>query len=403
MKPSLAQRLRGPAALVRLTASYVARASFAQVASGAMSALRIGLQVRRAPVLRPCPALLAHASELAPVCSLVSDTHLVAPARIPAELTIDPGQWRWRELPTGRDLAAGLRRVLADIHLRGPRTVLWCGDEVDSGALGEWAAWLDVVESAPRLTHRLVPGNHDICFNAPFDEDVTLVRRALRETAFQAHAGRLADFPMVDTMITDVGPANVVLLDSCRLRSTHVLSNAIGQLGDDQLGELERLLARMRGPLLCITHHHVWRDHEFMDPEAWFNTTMDADRLVAILSAYRRKHATNHVLVCHGHRHAMTAGVVGERDAEIAIVGLPSTTLGDKSITGTLDGILRYGIAGLRRSGEWGVAMQDVGPLVKAGERTRATPVTPPSTSVRALSVIEHVSSPTPHVGSRRE
>ncbi|MFN0250665.1 MAG: metallophosphoesterase family protein [Kofleriaceae bacterium] len=382
------ERLRGPASLVKLTASFVARASLGQIVNGAMHAVRIGLQVRRAPILRPRPTVLASKSELSWVCSLVSDTHLVVPSAAPAELVIDPGQWRWRELPTGRDLAAGLRRVLAHIHLHGPRTVLWCGDEVDSGACGEWAAWLDVVDSAPRLAHRLVPGNHDICFNRPFDEDVTLVRRAVRETAFQAHAGRLADFPLVDTMITDVGPANVVLLDSCRLRSTHVLSNAIGQLGDDQLAELERILAKMRGPLLCITHHHVWRDREFLDPEAWYNTTVDSARFVAILSAYRRRSATNHVLVCHGHRHAMTAGVVGDGDAEIAIVGLPSTTLGDKSITGTLDGMLRYGIAGLRRDGSWGVAMQNVGPLVKAGERTRATPVTPPSTSVRALSAI---------------
>lgn len=401
--PTLVERLRGPASLVKLTASFMARASLGQIANGAMEAVRIGFQVRRAPVLRPRASLLASTDEIAPVASLVSDTHIVVPFAIPEELVLDPGQWRWRELPTGRDLAAGMRRVLAHIHLHGPCTVLWCGDEVDSGALGEWAAWLDIVDSAPRLTHRLVPGNHDICFNRPFDEDVTLVRRALRETAFQAHAGRLADFPVVDTMITSVGTANVVLLDSCRLRSTHVLSNAIGQFGDDQLAELERMLAKMRGPLLCITHHHVWRDHEFMDPEAWYNTTVDSDRLVAILSAYRRRSATNHVLVCHGHRHAMTAGVVGDADAEIAIVGLPSTTLGDKSISGTLDGMLRYGIAGLRHDGSWGVAMQNVGPLVKAGERTRATPVTPPSTSVRALSAIAHVSSPRHHAGSRRE
>lgn len=399
----LLDRLRGPASLVKLTASFMARASLGQIASGALEAVRIGIHVRRAPVLRSMPSLLVHASELAPVCSLVSDTHLVAPPSTPAELLIDPGQWPWRELPTGRDLAAGLRRVLAHIHTFGPRTVLWCGDEVDSGALGEWAAWLDIVDSAPRLSHRLVPGNHDICFNHPFDEDVTLVRRALRETAFQAHAGRLADFPIVDTMITEVGPANVVLLDSCRLRSTHVLSNAIGQFGADQLAELERMLAKMRGPLLCITHHHVWRDHEFLDPEAWYNTTVDSDHLVAILSSYRRRHAANRVLVCHGHRHAMTAGVVGDADADIAIVGLPSTTLGDKSVTGALDGMLRYGIAGLRRDGTWGVAMQSVGALVKAGERTRATPVTPPSTSVRALSAIEHVSSRRHHTASERE
>jgi hypothetical protein len=70
------------------------------------------------------------------------------------------------------------------------------------------------------------------------------------------------------------------------------------------------------------------------------------------------------VLVCHGHRHVSTAGTVLDGNAEIAIAGLPSTTLGDKSNAGILDGVLRYGVAGLRRDGSWGVALHDVGTLV---------------------------------------
>lgn len=384
-------RLRGPAEVVKLAASYVRRAPAAQIARGAASALRIGVRVRRAPILRACAALLARPDELAPVCSLVSDTHVVAPDAVPAELVLDPGQWPWRELPAGAAIAGGLARVLAHVHTHGPRTVLWCGDEVDAGAGAEWDVWRALVERHAGLAHRVVPGNHDICFNRPYDEDCSLARRAVREYAFQAHAGRLADFPVVDAIITDVGVANVVLLDSCRLRSTHVLSNAIGMFGDDQLSELERLVARMRGPLLCVTHHHVWRDAEFLDPEAWYNTTVDADRLAAILGAYRRRGPSNHVLVCHGHRHAMTAGVIGEAGAELAVVGLPSTTLGDKSVTGILDGVMRYGIAGLRRDGAWGVAMQRVGMLVAPGRRWNATPVTPPSRSVRLLSMAGHL------------
>jgi hypothetical protein len=69
------------------------------------------------------------------------------------------------------------------------------------------------------------------------------------------------------------------------------------------------------------------------------------------------------VLVCHGHRHIITAGEVGHADAPIAVLGLPSTTLGDKSHGAPLDGILRYGVAGLRRDGTWGVALRDVAPL----------------------------------------
>jgi len=65
-------------------------------------------------------------------------------------------------------------------------------------------------------------------------------------------------------------------------------------------------------------------------------------------------------LVCHGHRHIMGAGAIGELDAEIQVVALPSTTLGDKS-RGRLDGLLRYSVAGLRADGTWGVALVAVG------------------------------------------
>jgi hypothetical protein len=278
--------------------------------------------------------------------------------------------------------------VLDHARRHGPHTVIWCGDEVDTGSPVEWRQWREIVDAVPRLMHRMVPGNHDICFNRPFDADYTLARRASRENAYQAHAGRLADFPIVDVLITDAGPVTLVLLDSCRHRSTHILSNAVGKFGDDQLAELDRILAAATGPVLCVSHHHVWRDAQFLQPDAWYNTVVDADRLTAILVAYRRRAARNHVLVCHGHRHALSAGLIGDA---IAVVGLPSTTLGDKSIDGMLDGVLRYGVAGLRADGSWGVALHQVGKLVEAGEPTRARPCTPPNAALRALAVIDDV------------
>ena len=346
------------------------------------------MMVRRAPVLRRMPALLAHPDELTQVCTLVSDTHVIAPGATLCELDSDPGQWPWNTIPTDDDMADGLRRVLEHVVKNGPHTVIWCGDEVDTGEPAEWQQWRSIVNAVPRLAHRMVPGNHDICFNRPFDADYTLSRRALRERAYQEHAGRLADFPVVDTLITDAGPVTLVLLDSCRHRSTHILSNAVGRFGDDQLSELARILADVRGPVLCISHHHIWRDAHFLQPEAWYNTVVDADRLVAILGAYRRRGTRNQVLVCHGHRHALTAGLVGDADAPVAVVGLPSTTLGDKSISGMLDGVLRYGIAGLRRDGTWGVGLRRVGRLVSAAKRARARPSIPPSAAIRALAVI---------------
>jgi hypothetical protein len=305
------------------------------------------------------------------VCSLISDTHIVAAGRTPCELEQDPDQWPWPIAPTREHLVDGVRRALEHIAAHSPRTVIWCGDEVDSGDPAEWRQWRAAVDAVPDLAHRVVPGNHDICFNRPFDEDYDLARRALRERAFQRHAGALGDFPVVDTIIGDAGPVTVILLDSCRHPSTHVLSNAIGLFGEAQLIELARILDRTSGPVLCIAHHHVWRDATFLQPDEWYNTAVDASALAHLLERYRRRDRANHVLVCHGHRHVQTAGWIG--DPAIAVVGLPSTTLGDKAGTGQLDGIVRYGVAGLRRDGSWGVAIKEVGPLIPTRERVLET------------------------------
>ncbi|HEY5948414.1 MAG TPA: metallophosphoesterase, partial [Kofleriaceae bacterium] len=288
----------------------------------------------------------------------------------------EPEQWPWPVAPTRDHLVDGVRRLLFDIAQHGPRTVVWCGDEVDSGDPAEWRQWRTAVDAVPDLAHRVVPGNHDICFNRPFDEDYDLARRALRERAFQRHAGSLAEFPFVDTIIGDAGPITTVLLDSCRHRSTHVLSNAIGYFGDDQLASLAATLERTRGAVLCIAHHHVWRDETFMQPDEWYNTAVDADALAAILQRYRHRDPRNQVLVCHGHRHVLTPGWIGDPRAPIAVVGLPSSTLGDKAGTGRLDGILRYGIAGLRSDGSWAVALRELGPLIPT--RTPARDERPP-------------------------
>lgn len=381
-------RLRGPASLLAMSAWYVAARPRAAV-PGARIALQVGMRVRRAPILRTRPALLVSPDQLVEVCSLVSDTHVVANRKTLAELVIDPGQWPWTQLPSADEIGRGLARVLDHLARHAPRTVVWCGDEVDTGAEAEWTRLRAIASAVPHLVHHMVPGNHDINFNRPFIADHDLTRRAARVGAFETHGTELARFPLVDTIVGDAGPATIILLDSCRHPSTHLLSNAIGRFGEDQLARLTRILAGLRGPVLCVAHHHVWRDARFSQPEAWFNTAVDADQLAAILVAYRRRSAANHVLVCHGHRHALTAGEIGDRDAPIAVVGLPSTTLGDKAATGRLDGILRYAIAGLARDGTgWRVALRDVGPLVtEARVPSTATPSTPPDASTRAYAL----------------
>jgi hypothetical protein len=361
--------------------------SIARAATGLAVALRVGLRVRDAPTLVPAHSLVARLDELAPACALVSDTHVTAGGGVPGELDVDPGQWPFRGRADSAALAAGVGRVLAAIARAGLPTVVWLGDEVDTGDPAEWAQWRAAIASQPELVHRLIPGNHDVCFNAAHDDDHTLTRRAIRERAFAAHGPRLADFPVVDTIATERGVVTVVLLDSCTHPSKHVLSNAIGRFGDVQLAEVERILAYTTGPVLCAAHHHVWRSKRFLQPDEWFNTALDSDRLARILLAYRARARGNHVLVCHGHRHVLTAGRIIDPaiGAAIDVIGLPSTTLGNKP-RGVLDGILRYAVPGLRADGTWGVAPVAVGRIVDDRRIARGAPLVVPAPDLRALS-----------------
>jgi hypothetical protein len=377
-----------PAALATLPAT--ALWSTVATARALATAIHVGHRVRSAPVLHPQRGLIVALDRLAPLCSLISDTHVTAGAKIPCELEIDPGQWPFRDVPATADLTRGIRDLLAHVHDHAPRTVIWCGDEVDTGSPAEWVRWRAAVAQVQGLAHRLVPGNHDVCFNQPFDEDYTLVKRAERERAFQAHGERLADYPVVDTIVSDHGTATVLLLDSCKHRSTHVLSNAIGLYGDVQLGEIERVLAHRSGPVLVISHHHVWRDHKFLQPDEWYNTAVDADQLARILFAYRARQARNRVLVCHGHRHAMTTGTLRDGKHTIEVAGLPSSTLGDKSRDGVLDGTMRYTVAGLLPDGSWGIAPIAVRQVVAPAPALtrRPAPRHPPSPTLVALSAM---------------
>lgn len=58
-----------------------------------------------------------------------------------------------------------------------------------------------------------------------------------------------------------------------------------------------------------------------------------------------------------------TARHTGAIALRVAVLGMPSSTLGDKAGTGVLDGVLRYAVPGLRDDGSWGVAVVAVGRL----------------------------------------
>src|SRR5262245_57108820 len=105
------QRLREPAKLLALTASYVVRRPSGAF-TAAQIAWRIGRAVRNAPILRPDRSVLAEPDELVPVVSLVSDTHVVANGRTPCELELYPEQWPWPVAPAREHLVDGVRRVL---------------------------------------------------------------------------------------------------------------------------------------------------------------------------------------------------------------------------------------------------------------------------------------------------
>jgi 3',5'-cyclic AMP phosphodiesterase CpdA len=270
-------------------------------------------------LVKPNPAAKGGASDTPPgrsggssfVLAHLSDPHLSSPAGVPLAALLNKRllgylSWRFHRRRTHRlDI---LDALLLDLSKAAPDHVAVTGDLTYLGLPDEFrqaALWLNRLGPPEKVT--VVPGNHDTCVAAPWQE----THGAWAPYLAGDEGSAAGTYPSLRVR----GPAALIGLSSARPSAPFL---AVGSLGQRQLARLEEVLEQTgrRGLLRIVLLHHP----PVHGSIAWRKRLTDA-RLFAEVLARRGAE-----LILHGHAHVSLARelVAGERN--IPVLGVPSAS-----------------------------------------------------------------------------
>lgn len=283
-----------------------------------------------------------------------------------------------RSGPQGNGQLVRALRTLDEVAAREPiDAILVTGDITDAGLSTEWAEFLAIAGSFPRLAQRmlLIPGNHDVnvvnrvnpaqfdlptspfkklrkiralsALNAIQGDKVHVVDRSKRQlgatleqsiTPYLAALTKFAEsgrprphamleelwssiFPMVMPPQRDDG-VGVILMNSNA--DTHFsFTNALGMVSADQFSRVEIALSQFpKAAFIICIHHHI-----IEYPQA---ASAISERIgTALINGHwflrRLQLFGGRIIVMHGHRHIDWLGQCGS----FPIVSGPSTVMGE--------------------------------------------------------------------------
>lgn len=200
-----------------------------------------------------------------------------------------------------------LDALVSDMQARAPDHIAVTGDLVNLALEAEFApsrAWLESVGAPDRVT--VIPGNHDAY--------VRVTRHRFAQAWGQYLAGD--DAPNSGAAFPSLrrrGPLALISLSSAV--PTPPLM-ATGRLGRTQLGDLERMLARLSAEQafrVLLVHHPLRSDSRI-------KRLTDSADLLALL----KQHGVE--LILHGHDHVHSTVWVEGPNGEIPAVGVPSAS-----------------------------------------------------------------------------
>lgn len=262
----------------------------------------------------------------------LSDLHL-GPVPFPWREGLKPmlGWINWARKP-GAHSSAALELSLAAVRAADSDHILLTGDIIELGQASEIGAALKTLASiAPPNRLSWCPGNHDVYTPAAR-------RRLLAEATAWLGQG---DAPPHDhrdlfPFATMVGGVAVIAL--CSGLPTWLFS-AEGELGQEQLARLDRLLAgldRQKAfPLIGLHHPPV---NDGLNP---LQRLRDREALLAILARHRCE------VLAHGHVHAPRRIDLDNGGAPLAVIGAASA-----SSSGKYDLPAAFNLFEVERTGE---------------------------------------------------
>ncbi len=292
----------------------------------------------------------------------VSDPHLSSLAAVRARDLLNKralGYLSWRRkrrFEHRPEVLAALARDLADRELE---QLLVTGDLTHIGLPDEFEQarqWLHALGDPAAVA--LVPGNHDACVAAPWQDTFALWQDYMASDGARSTSGVAADFPSLRVRgeIAFIG-----LSTGC---PTPPLM-ATGTLGEQQLSRLPALLrdASERGLFRVVYLHHC----PLVGKEKWRKRLTDAAQIQALLEEYGAE------LVLHGHGHRAHFNELQTRHGTVPVIAVPSASaLGLHGAD--VAQYNRYEVA--RREGSWELRIDarryqpETGDFGEAGSRT---------------------------------
>lgn len=245
----------------------------------------------------------------------LSDPHLSTLTRARARDLLNKralGYLSWRRKRRFEHRPEVLEALQRDMAAADLDQVLVTGDLTHIGLPEEFKQagdWLQALGDPTRVA--LVPGNHDACVAAPWQDTFALWQDYMASDDDFGTPAQALDFPSlrVRGQIAFIG-----LSTACPKPPLM----ATGTLGEEQLSQLPALLqdAAIKGLFRVVYLHHC----PVAGQEKWRKRLTDAPQIQALLEEYGAE------LVLHGHGHRALFNELQSRDGTVPVIAVPSAS-----------------------------------------------------------------------------
>jgi 3',5'-cyclic AMP phosphodiesterase CpdA len=245
----------------------------------------------------------------------LSDPHLSSLADVQLRDLLSKralGYLSWRTKRQFEHRPEVLDALLRDLEHTPLEQLLVTGDLTHIGLPSEFRQAQDWLRQLGDPQHvALVPGNHDACVAAPWNETFALWRDYMASDPGRATAGEQELFPSLRVR-GDI--AFIGLSTAC---PTPPLM-ATGTVGDEQLRRLPELLQHAAQEGLCrvVYLHHCPVNGQ----EKWRKRLTDAPQVQALLEEHGAE------LVLHGHGHRAHHTELQTRQGNLPVIAVPSAS-----------------------------------------------------------------------------
>ncbi|MEZ5573554.1 MAG: metallophosphoesterase [Halioglobus sp.] len=245
----------------------------------------------------------------------LSDPHLSSLQNVRARDLLSKralGYLSWRRRRRFEHQTKVLDALLCDLEQATLEQVLVTGDLTHIGLPSEFAQARDWLQQLGTPDHvALVPGNHDACVAAPWDDTFALWQDYMLSDGQLKQGSGKADFP---TLRVRGDIAFIGLSTAC---PTPPLM-ATGTLGEAQVQALPALLQRAADDNLfrVVYLHHC----PISGQEKWRKRLTDAPQIQAVLQEYGAE------LVLHGHGHRGHFSELQTRCGQLPVIAVPSAS-----------------------------------------------------------------------------